>query len=55
MQFNSTFLLGITYILIGQILVFFQTNAQFIWPKIKDYTLWVSMVGGIGISFLEYP
>tara|TARA_B110000503_G_scaffold122306_1_gene186757 strand:- start:2019 stop:2372 length:354 start_codon:yes stop_codon:yes gene_type:complete len=52
MQFNSTFLLGIIYIFIGQILVFFQTNAQFIWPKLKDYTLWISMIGGIGISYL---
>jgi hypothetical protein len=49
---HPSFFPGVIYILIGQILVWFQTNAQFLWPKSKEYTLPISMVGGVAISYL---
>jgi hypothetical protein len=49
---HVSFLPGVIYILIGQVLVWFQTNAQFLWPKSKEYTLPISMVGGVLISYL---
>jgi hypothetical protein len=46
------FLLGLGLMIIGQILVWFQTNAQFLWPKTKEYTILISLTGGALISYL---
>lgn len=46
------FTMGLLYMILGQILVWFQTNSQFLWPKAKDYTLAISMTGGVIISYL---
>ncbi len=51
MNTSPTFLLGLLYMIIGQILVWFQTNAQFLWPKAKDYTIWLSLTIGVAISY----
>ena len=49
---NVQFLQGLGLIILGQILVWFQTNAQFLWPKAKDHTLAISMTSGVIISYL---
>ena len=51
MNTSPTFLLGLLYMVIGQFLVWFQTNAQFLWPKAKEYTLWLSLTIGVAISY----
>ena len=52
MNTSPAFLLGLLYMIFGQILVWFQTNAQFLWPKSKEYTLYISLTGGVAISWL---
>lgn len=42
---------GISFFIIGQIFIWFQTNGQFVWPWFKDNTLLLSIVGGTIISF----
>jgi hypothetical protein len=49
---NSQFLQGLGLMVLGQILVWFQTNAQFLWPKAKEHTLAISMTGGVLISYM---
>jgi hypothetical protein len=49
---NIQLIQGLGLMVIGQILVWFQTNAQFLWPKAKEHTLAISMTGGILISYL---
>ena len=49
---NVQFLQGLGLMVLGQILVWFQTNAQFLWPKAKEHTLLISMTGGVLISYL---
>jgi len=44
-------LTGLLFFIIGQTIIWFQTNGQFIWPWFKDNTLILSMVGGTIISF----
>jgi len=51
MEITPKFLIGLLYVVIGQFLVWFQTSAQFIWPKAKEYTLWLSLTIGIAISY----
>jgi hypothetical protein len=45
-------LLGIFFYLIGQILIWFQTNGQFISPWVKRNPLIVSAIGGTIISYM---
>lgn len=45
-------LLGIFFYLIGQILIWFQTNGQFLSPWVKKNPLVVSAVGGTIISYV---
>ena len=45
-------LIGISLTLIGQILIFFQTNGQFIWPWFKRNPLILSVGFGIIISYV---
>jgi hypothetical protein len=42
---------GILLFLFGQSLVWFQTNGQFVWPWIKKNPFWVSLFGGVIISY----
>ncbi len=42
---------GILLFLFGQSLVWFQTNGQFVWPWIKKNPFWVSLFGGLVISY----
>lgn len=49
---NLQFLSGLGLMVLGQILVWFQTNAQFIWPKAKEHTLAISLTGGVLISYI---
>ena len=49
---NAQFLQGLGLMILGQILVWFQTNAQFIWPKAKEHTLLISLTGGVLISYI---
>jgi|SRR6056300_353409 len=45
-------LIGMGLTLIGQILIFFQTNGQFIWPWFKKNPLILSIGFGTVISYL---
>jgi hypothetical protein len=45
-------LIGLALSLMGQILIFFQTNGQFIWPWFKKNPLILSMGFGTVISYL---
>ena len=45
-------LLGILLFILGQTLIWFQTNGQFIWPWFKENPLILSVVGGTVISYL---
>ena len=49
---NRHILIGIIYCAIGQVLIWFQTNSQFIWPEVKDYRLLISIVFGTTVSYL---
>jgi len=49
---NPQFLQGLGLMVLGQILVWFQTNAQFLWPKAKEHTLAISLTGGVLISYM---
>ena len=49
---NRHILIGILYCTIGQVLIWFQTNSQFIWPEVKDYRLLISIVFGTTVSYL---
>jgi hypothetical protein len=49
---NTQLIQGLGLMVLGQIMVWFQTNAQFLWPKAKDHTLAISMTGGVIISYM---
>ena len=49
---NRHILIGIIYCAIGQVLIWFQTNSQFIWPEVKDYRLLISLIFGTTVSYL---
>ena len=46
------FIVGVVFYTIGQILTWFQTNGQFIWPVFRKNQWAVSIVGGTVISYL---
>lgn len=43
---------GILLFIVGQSLIWFQTNGQFIWPWFKRNPLIVSLVAGTTISYM---
>ena len=43
---------GTFLFIIGQSLIWFQTNGQFIWPWFKKNPLIVSLIAGTGISYI---
>jgi len=43
---------GLTLFIIGQSLIWFQTNGQFIWPWFKKNPLIISLIAGTGISYM---
>jgi hypothetical protein len=45
-------IIGISIFIIGQSLVWIQTNGQFIWPWFKRNPVLVAMIGGSIISYL---
>lgn len=45
-------IIGISLTLLGQILIFFQTNGQFFWPWFKRNPLILAVVFGSVISYL---
>jgi hypothetical protein len=49
---NTQFLSGLGLVAIGQVLVFLQTNLQFISPKVKEHTYLLAFVGGGIISLI---
>lgn len=43
---------GLLLFIVGQSLIWFQTNGQFIWPWFKRNPLMVSLIAGTGISYM---
>jgi len=43
---------GLLLFIVGQSLIWFQTNGQFIWPWFKRNPLIVSLIAGTGISYM---
>jgi hypothetical protein len=43
---------GILLFLIGQSLIWFQTNGQFVWPWFKKNPIIVALIGGSTISYM---
>jgi hypothetical protein len=43
---------GILLFTLGQSLVWFQTNGQFVWPWVKKNTFLVALFGGFIISYI---
>ena len=46
------FILGLLYIFIAQILVWFQLNGQFLWPWFKENKFWVALIFSVPVSLL---
>ncbi len=44
-------LLGLLFFAIGQIIIWYQTNGQFIWKWAKDHPFWMSLIFGTLISY----
>lgn len=45
-------IIGLLLFTIGQSLIWFQTNGQFIWPWFKRNPLIISLIAGTGISYM---
>lgn len=45
-------IIGLFLFIVGQSLIWFQTNGQFIWPWFKRNPLIVSLIAGTGISYM---
>jgi hypothetical protein len=45
-------LYGVLLFTLGQILVWFQSNGQFLWPIFKKNTFFVAMIGGTIVSYM---
>lgn len=43
---------GVLLFTLGQIIVWFQSNGQFMWPWFKKHTLIVAMIGGTLASYV---
>lgn len=43
---------GILLFLLGQSLIWFQTNGQFVWPWFKRNPIFVALIGGSTISYM---
>lgn len=46
------FLIGVLFYTLGQILTWFQTNGQFMWPMFRKNQVLVSVIGGTIISYM---
>jgi hypothetical protein len=44
--------IGLLLFTIGQSLIWFQTNGQFVWPWFKRNPLIISLIAGTGISYM---
>jgi hypothetical protein len=44
-------LLGVLLYTVGQSLLWFQTNGQFVWPLVKDNPGWMAIIFSIPISY----
>ena len=49
---NRHVLIGLCYCIVAQILVWVQTNSQFIWPVLVKYRLLMALIGGTTVSYL---
>ena len=49
---NKNIWIGLFYCVIGQILVWVQTNSQFVWPSVMRYKLLIAIIGGTIISYV---
>jgi hypothetical protein len=49
---NKHILVGLSYCIVGQLLVWVQVNAQFVWPETRRYIIPISIVGGSIVTFL---
>jgi hypothetical protein len=45
-------ILGAVLFIVGQAMIWIQTNGQFVWPWFKKNPLLISMIGGTMISYL---
>ena len=45
-------LAGILFYTLGQILTWFQTNGQFMWPMFRKNQILISVIGGTIISYM---
>jgi hypothetical protein len=45
-------LIGIALFVVGQSLIWFQTNGQFIWPWFRRNPILIAIVGGSTISYM---
>jgi len=45
-------IIGLLLFTIGQSLIWFQTNGQFVWPWFKRNPLIISLIAGTGISYM---
>jgi len=45
-------ILGAVLFIVGQAMIWIQTNGQFVWPWFKKNPLLISMIGGTFISYL---
>lgn len=43
---------GVSLFIVGQSLIWFQTNGQFIWPWFRRNPLVISLIAGTGISYM---
>ena len=49
---NKSVWIGLGYCVLGQILVWLQTNSQFVWPFLAKYRFFIAVLGGTVISYL---
>jgi hypothetical protein len=43
---------GILLFLLGQSMIWFQTNGQFVWPWFKKNPIFIALIGGTTISYM---
>jgi hypothetical protein len=43
---------GILLFILGQSLIWFQTNGQFVWPWFKKHPIIIALIGGSTISYM---
>ena len=47
----NKFILGLLWFGVGQILIWYQTNGQFIWPWAKKHPIWMAIIFSFPISY----